>query len=98
MGEIKVLSSEQARTQWGYVMETAMAGEDVVIKRYGKPTVAVIAFEDYQNLQEELDELRAARRAGVIYEEWKHDPSTARPWEEVKAELISEGILDDGDE
>ena len=47
MGEIKVLSSEQARTQWGYVMETAMAGEEVVIKRYGKPTVAVIAFEDY---------------------------------------------------
>jgi prevent-host-death family protein len=97
MGEIKVFSSKQARTQWRRIMEAATTGEDVVIKRYGKPTVAVIAFEDYLNLQEELDDLRAAQRASLIYEEWKRDPSTARPWDEVKAELITEGVLDDGE-
>ena len=98
MGEVKVLSSKEARARWRNIIDVASAGEDVVIKRYGKPTAAVIPFEDYLNLQEELDELRTARQAGAIYEEWKRDSSTARPWEEVKAELIAEGILNDEDE
>jgi prevent-host-death family protein len=98
MEEIKVLSSKQARARWRDIMDVASAGEAVVIKRYGKPTAAVIPFEDYQNLQDELDDLRAARRAAAIYKEWKRDPATARPWSEVKAELTTEGIFDNEDE
>ena len=55
MGEVKVLSSKEARARWRNIMEIASAGEDVVIKRYGKPTAAVIPFEDYLNLHEELE-------------------------------------------
>ena len=46
-------------------------------------------------LQEELDELAAERRAFAAYQEWPPDPSTAKPWEEVKAELIAEGLMDE---
>ena len=45
-------------------------------------------------LQEELDELAAERRAFAAYQEWKRHPSTAQPWQEVKAELIRDGLMD----
>ena len=28
-------------------------------------------------------------------EEYEKDPSGAKPWEEVKAELVAEGLIDD---
>jgi hypothetical protein len=45
-------------------------------------------------LQDELDEMRVARRAAQAYEAWKQDPDHARPWEEVEADLVAEGQLD----
>ena len=98
MEKAKILSITQARTQWRHTMDIVTDGGAVVIERYGKPTAAVISFEDYLNLQEELDELRAARRANAVYKNWKQDPSIGRPWEEVKAELIAEGLFDDENE
>ena len=54
------------------------------------------SFQTNSFLQEELDELAADRRQALeAYEEWKRDPSTAQPWEEVKAELIAEGLMDE---
>ena len=44
---------------------------------------------------EETDDARAARRAAEAYEAWKQDPSLTRPWDEVEAELVTEGLLDD---
>jgi PHD/YefM family antitoxin component YafN of YafNO toxin-antitoxin module len=55
----------------------------------------VISYADYEALQDELDDLRAARRAAAIYEEWKSDPSSARPYAEIRAELVAEGKLDE---
>jgi PHD/YefM family antitoxin component YafN of YafNO toxin-antitoxin module len=92
---IKVLNSNTARTQWRDIMDTASGGDaDVVVERYGKPMVAVIAYDDFVALQDELDDLRAARRAAEAYEAWKNDPSRARSWEEIEAELVAEGLLD----
>ena len=92
---VKVLDSNTARTQWRDIMDTATSGEvDVVVERYGKPMVAVIAYNDFLDLQDELDDLRAGRRAVEAYEGWKADPSRGRPFEEVEAELIAEGLLD----
>ena len=94
---VKVLDSNTARTQWRDVLDTAGAGDaDVVVARYGKPMVAVIAYDDFVALQEELEELRASRRAAVAYEAWKRDPDRARPWAEVEAGLVDEGLLDAG--
>jgi PHD/YefM family antitoxin component YafN of YafNO toxin-antitoxin module len=66
----------------------------VVVERYGKPMVAVIAYEDFVALKDELDDLRAARRAAEAYEAWKSDPSWGRSWDEVEADLVAEGLLD----
>jgi prevent-host-death family protein len=93
---IQILDSNRARAQWRDVLDLATTGtSDVVIERYGKPVAVVIAYADFVDLQDELDDLRAARRAAAIYEEWKRDRSSARPYAEVRAELVAEGMLDD---
>ncbi|MBN1318701.1 MAG: type II toxin-antitoxin system Phd/YefM family antitoxin [Anaerolineales bacterium] len=92
---IQVLDSNTARTRWRDIVDTASSGSaDVVVERYGKPVVAVIAYQDFLSLQDELDDLRAARRAAEAYQVWKEQPGRGRPWEEVEAELVAEGLLD----
>ena len=92
---VKVMDSNDARTKWREVLDTARAGKDTVIERYGEPTAAVIPIADFEALQEQLDDLRAGRRAQAIYEEWKCDSSTGTPLAEVEAELRAEGLLDE---
>ena len=93
---VTTLESNEARLKWREILDiTAKGGQDIVITRYGKPVAAVIDFEDFVALQEELDDMRAARRAHVALEEWRRDPSTARPYAEVRAELIADGLLDE---
>lgn len=93
---IETISSREARTKWRDVLDKVLTGRaDVVIERSGKPVAVLIPVEDYEELQDELDDLRAARRAAAAYEEWKRDPSTARPYEEIRAELIRDGLLDE---
>ena len=95
---VKSYESNRARAKWRDVLDMAASGgSDVVIERYGKPVVAVIAYTDFETLQDEIDGLRAARRAARIYEEWKRDPSSARPYAEVRAELVAQGKLDNDD-
>lgn len=87
--------SNDARIKWREVLDTAAAGvTDVVITRYGKPLVAVIDYEAFLALQEELDDLRSAKRADALFEAYLRDPSTARPWDDIRAGLIAEGRLD----
>jgi antitoxin Phd len=91
---IATWDSNDARIRWRELIDTAAAGvADVVITRYGKPVAAVIDYEDFLALQEELDDLRAAKRADAAFEEYLHDPSTVVPWEEVLAEFVAEGKL-----
>jgi prevent-host-death family protein len=92
---VKVLDSNTARAQWRDILDEASSRDtDVVVARYGKPMVAVIAYDDFLALQEELDDLRASRRAAEAYAAWQADPGRGRPWEEVEAELVAEGLLD----
>jgi len=91
----KTVSSENARSQWREIIESAIAGNDVVIERYGKPIVAVISYEDFLELEEILEEMREAREAQIVLDEWQRDAATARPWEEVKSDLIADGLLDE---
>lgn len=91
---IATLDSNAARAQWRALLDAA-AETDVVITRYGKPVSVMIDYDDWVALQEELDDLRAARRANAVYQEYLRDSSTARPWADIRAELIAEGLLDD---
>lgn len=93
---IRVVESNRARALWREILDRAQAGtEDVVVERYGKPVAAVIAYEDFVALQDEIDELRAARRAGAAYEEYKQDPNQAVSYEAFRAEIVTEGLLDE---
>jgi len=90
----QILNSDDARTKWRDILDAAGAGQDVIIARYGKPLVAVIPIADYEALVEELEDLRAARRAQAALESWRSDPGRGRPYAEVREELIAEGLLD----
>jgi prevent-host-death family protein len=93
---IITVDSREARTQWRTILDAARAN-DIVITRYGKPVATMIDYEDWLAVQEELDELRAARRAVEAVEVWEKDPSTAKPLSVFKAELVAEGLLDTAD-
>jgi prevent-host-death family protein len=92
----RVLNSDDARAKWRDILDAAGAGQDVVIARYGKPMAAVIPIADYEALLEDLDDLRAGRRAQAALEAWREDPSRGRPYTVMRAELSSEGLLDGG--
>ena len=95
---VATLDSNEARAQWRNLLDRAGEGEtDIVITRYGKPVATLIDYDDWVALQEELDDLRAGRRANAIYQEYLRDPSTARPWADIRAELVAEGLLDNGE-
>jgi prevent-host-death family protein len=82
------INSGEARTKWRDLLDQVQTGKgDVVIERNGKSIAVLIPAVDYEQIQEALEELRAAREASSAYEEWKQNPDVARPWEEVDEEL-----------
>jgi prevent-host-death family protein len=90
----QVFNSEDARTRWRDILDAAGRGLDVVIARYGKPMAAVIPIADYEALVEELEDLRAGRRAQAALDAWREDAGRGRPYAVVREELASEGLLD----
>ncbi len=86
----KVISSDQARAKWRDVIDAAVAGENVIIERYGKPAAAVIPYQDFLELEEMLEDLHDIREAQIALEEWQRDPDSFQPWEDVKKELFGE--------
>ena len=90
----KTLKSDEARQSWRDVLDAVTTGDQIVIERYNKPVAALISYNDFLALHEELEDLRAARRANEAYEAWKEDPALARSWDEIEANLIADGRLD----
>jgi prevent-host-death family protein len=87
MPPTKVKSGE-ARAKWRDILDQVFAGKgDVVIERNGKDVAVMIPAVDYEQIRDTLEDMRAVREAAANYEEWKNDPSVARPWDEVDEEL-----------
>ena len=56
---IKTISSNEAKQRWGALISAVSNdGDEVVIESHGKPKVAVISYEEFQ----ELTDLREKRR------------------------------------
>jgi prevent-host-death family protein len=91
---IETVNSRTARENWRDLLDNIVAGGDVVIERNGKPVAAMIPIDDFNALQDHLEDLRDARRVAEIYEAYKRDPSAARPYEEVRSEMVRDGLLD----
>lgn len=89
MHEIREVSSRDARKQWREILDTVMKGDgDVAISRYGKPIAVLIPAEDYQEIAEELEELRLARLADDIYEDYLERRDVAESYKDVRAKLL----------
>lgn len=61
----------------------------------GRPLAAIINYELYLALQEAIEEWYASQRAAAAHAAWQADPSRGQDWDEFKAELVAEGLLDD---
>lgn len=77
----KTVSAEEARREWRNLVETVLGGEDVVVERYARPAVAIIAYDDYTAIRQELEEMRAIRRTNEVRVAWQQGKIKALPWE-----------------
>ncbi|MCB0073469.1 MAG: type II toxin-antitoxin system prevent-host-death family antitoxin [Caldilineaceae bacterium] len=89
MSQSKAMSSEEARLSWREILDAAAAGDDVTIHRHRKPTAVLISYEDYIALADELDDLRAARRATEILARAQDDPDAWQAWDEIRGEMLA---------
>jgi len=61
---VTMLDSNQARNKWREMLDRVLINNtDVVITRYNKPVVTVVAYEDYLIIRDELTKRRAEREA-----------------------------------
>lgn len=73
------MSSDEARTKWREVLDTAVAGNQIIIERYGKPVAVIVSHADYA---------QSSEKAIIVGEETA--VYQTRDWETVKAELLAE--------
>lgn len=95
MMSVTIMKSDEARQSWRDILDIAAKGGSVVVERYNKPVAVMINYEAWLAVQEELEDLEIGPRALAAYQRWKENPSTARPWEEVEADLIADGLVDE---
>ena len=55
------MKSSDVQQNFGDAMDRALAGEDVVIERYGTPRVAIVGYRRYQQLLDAERELLRTR-------------------------------------
>jgi len=91
MATIK-MSSDEARSKWREVIDTAVAGNHIIIERYGKPVVAIVAHPDF--LQAFAQE-NVLREATAVYQtnSWDREALKAELITEIKAELLAEPMF-----
>lgn len=87
------LDSRRTREQWRDVLDKVITGEgDIVVTRNKKPTVAIIPYEDYEKVIEQLEDIRAERISAILYTQWQSGRIAAVPWSVAKNRLME---LDD---
>jgi len=83
-----------APREWPEVVNNVLSGESVLLQEANKTVAVIISFDDYLAVREQLEDLHDVRLAEAALEEYRRDPSTAIPWEEAKAKLRAEGLID----
>ena len=108
---LKTLKSEVARQQWGEVLDTARAGQEVVIERYNTPVAILLGFQEYERIMRvftlmlsvtegegdvaELNDLLGQIVARRHLQEYLADPSIGVPYEDFRRRMVAEGHLDE---
>ena len=91
----QVADANQVRRNFRQVVDAAEDGKVTVIQRHGKRVAAIIAYEDYAALADELEERRLVREAEAELAAYRRDSSGYRDYEEWRAEQIAKGLMDD---
>ncbi|MGQ9683400.1 MAG: type II toxin-antitoxin system prevent-host-death family antitoxin [Anaerolineae bacterium] len=91
----QVVDANQVRRSFRQVVDAAEDGKVTVIQRHGKRVAAIIGYEDYAALAEEIEERRLVREAEAELEAYRRDPAGFRDYEEWRADMIGKGLLDD---
>jgi len=73
------MSSDEARSKWREVLDAAVAGNPIIIERYGKPVAVMVPYANYVQAAAETITMREET---AVYQ--------TREWETVKAELLAE--------
>jgi antitoxin (DNA-binding transcriptional repressor) of toxin-antitoxin stability system len=91
MATIK-MSSDEARSKWREVIDTAVAGNHIVIERYGKPVVAIVAHPQFL---QSFGQTNVVREATAVYQtnSWDRETLKAELITEIKAELLAEPMF-----
>lgn len=92
---ITTLDSQIARDNFAGLLATVAKGdESIVITQHGEPVAALVDYAAFMALAEELDDMQTAQRAAAILDDLDAGRTDARPWAEIRAEWIAEGLLD----
>jgi prevent-host-death family protein len=65
------VAGEAARNRWGEMVDTALSGGEVVVKRHRRPVAVLVSYEAWQTWKRQrrayLDRLSAEVDAGNFY-------------------------------
>ncbi len=73
----KTMSSDQARSNWRELLETAVSGNSIIIERYGKPIAAIIPYDQFADDSSSETVLRESAAYQVS------------DWNDMKSELVA---------
>ena len=91
MVTIREIGSREARKEWRELLDAVMAGDsDILISRHGREIAALIPARDYYAILADLEEIRLARLAENLYESFLEGRTSAKPYEEVHAEILND--------
>ncbi|MBI2886763.1 MAG: type II toxin-antitoxin system Phd/YefM family antitoxin [Chloroflexi bacterium] len=62
---MKRVNMAEARARFPELVKRVSAGETVVVGRYGVPVAVVISYERFQEMEEDLDDLRTMVEAEI---------------------------------
>ncbi|HMN26823.1 MAG TPA: type II toxin-antitoxin system prevent-host-death family antitoxin [Caldilineaceae bacterium] len=88
--QTKILSSDQARSAWGEVLDDVIAGNAVSVQRHGRPVAVIVNAKRYERFQQWEAEL--ARRTRQRYQEMRNDPTLVVDEEQYQKLLQAEGL------
>lgn len=85
-GDANFVTAKELRANLAEILNrVAFGGEQIVVKRHGKPFVAIVATYDLQACQALEDHNDACEIAEAIKNGELDEPGT--PWEEVRKEI-----------
>lgn len=63
------INMAEARAKFPELVRQVAGGETVVVGRYGAPIAVVLSFEKFQEMEEDLEDLRAALEAVMEHQQ-----------------------------